>query len=132
MFILKKDTLENPNGISKIFINGLKQMNVTDRPIHCSNGKKETLYIKEDNKWSKDDTNKTGLTKAIKLVAHKNIKQISEWQKKYPDCSDPDSRYNDKYNQIVYNSMSGSTQEEADKNYEKIAKNIMKQVVIEK
>ena len=72
------------------------------------------------------------LIKAIKLVAHKNIKQISEWQKKYPDFSDPDSRHNDKYNQIVFNSMSGSTQEEADRNYEKIAKNIIKQVVIEK
>jgi hypothetical protein len=119
-------------GISKVFIKNLNGISYTDRPIHCSDLKRETLYIKEDNKWSKDDTNKTGLTKAIKLVAHKNIKQISEWQKKYPDFSDPDSRHNDKYNKIVYNSMSGSTQEEADKNYEKIAKNVLKEVVIEK
>jgi hypothetical protein len=119
-------------GISKVFIKNLNDIEFSDRPIHCSDLKRETLYIKDNNEWLKDDPQKTKLTKAIKLVAHKNIKQISEWQKKYPDCSDPDSRYNDKYNQIVYNSMSGSTQEEADKNYEKIAKNIMKQVVIEK
>ena len=119
-------------GISKVFIKNLNDIEFSDRPIHCSDLKRETLYIKDNNEWLKDDPQKTNLTKAIKLVAHKNIKQISEWRKKYPDCSEPDSRHNDKYNQIVYNSMSGSTQEEADKNYEKIAKNIMKQVVIEK
>jgi hypothetical protein len=48
------------------------------RPIHCSDSKRETLYIKEDNQWSKDNEQKTNLTKAIKQVAHKNIKQISE------------------------------------------------------
>jgi len=62
----------------------------------------------------------------------KNIKQISEWQKLHPDFSNPESKHNDKYMQIVLNSMSGSTKEESDKNYEKIAKNVIKEVVIEK
>ena len=119
-------------GISKVFIKNLNDIDYTDRPIHCCDSKRETLYIKEDNKWSKDDENKSGLTKAIKLVAHKNIKQISEWQKLHPDFSDPESKQNDKYMQIVLNSMSGSTKEESDKNYEKIAKNVIKEVVIEK
>ena len=119
-------------GISKVFIKNLNNIDYTDRPIHCSDSKRETLYIKEDNKWSKDDDNKTGLTKAIKHVAHKNIKQISEWQKLHPDFSDPESKQNDKYMQIVLNSMSGSTKEESDKNYEKIAKNVIKEVVIDK
>ena len=119
-------------GISKVFIKNLNNIDYTDRPIHCCDSKRETLYIKEDNKWSKDDENKSGLTKAIKLVAHKNIKQISEWQKLHPDFSDPESKQNDKYMQIVLNSMSGSTKEESDKNYEKIAKNVIKEVVIEK
>ena len=66
----------------------------------------------------------------IKL--NKNIKKISEWQKLHPDFSDPESKQNDKYMQIVLNSMSGSTKEESDKNYEKIAKNVIKEVVIEK
>jgi len=119
-------------GISKVFIKNLDEMNYTDRPIHCSDLKRETLYIKENNQWSKDDDQKTNLTKAIKQVANKNIKQISEWQKKHPDFSDPTSKQNDKYMQIILNSMSGSTKEESDKNYEKIVKNVIKEVVIEK
>jgi hypothetical protein len=119
-------------GISKVFIKNLNEINYTNRPIHCSDSKREILYIKEDNKWTKDDDQKTSLTKAIKHVAHKNIKQISEWQKLHPDFSNPDSKQNDKYMNIVLNSMSGSTKEESDKNYEKIAKNVIKEVVIEK
>ena len=119
-------------GISKVFIKNLNEINYTDRPIHCSDAKRETLYIKDDNKWIKDDEQKTTLTKAIKQVANKNIKQITEWQKLHPDFSDPESKMNDKYMQIVFNSMSGSTKEESDKNYEKIAKNVIKEVIIEK
>jgi hypothetical protein len=119
-------------GISKVFIKKLDEMNYTDRPIHCSDSKRETLYIKENNQWSKDDEQKTILTKAIKNVANKNIKKISEWQKLHPDFLNPESKENDKYMQIVLNSMSGSTKEESDKNYEKIAKNVIKKVVIEK
>jgi hypothetical protein len=119
-------------GISKVFIKNLNDINYTNRPLHCSDSKRETLYIKEDNKWTKDDEQKSGLTKAIKQVANKNIKQIIEWQKLHPDFSDPESKTNDKYMQIVLNSMSGSTKEEADKNYEKIAKKVIKEVVIDK
>jgi hypothetical protein len=119
-------------GISKVFIKNLNNIDYTDRPIHCSDLKRETLYIKDNNQWLKDDANKSGLTKAIKLVANKNIKQISEWQKLHPQYSDPESKQNDKYMQIVLNSMSGSTKEESDKNYEKIAKNVIKEVVIDK
>ena len=72
-------------GISEIFINNLQQLNTHSRPIHCSDSKRETLYIKDDNQWTKDDENKSTLTKAIKQVAGKNIKQISEWQKQHPE-----------------------------------------------
>ena len=119
-------------GISKVFIKNLNDIDYSNRPIHCSDSKRETLYIKDDNQWFKDDEQKTNLTKAIKQVANKNIKKISEWQQLNPHYSDPDSKQNDKYMKIVLNSMSGSTKEEADKNYEKIAKNIAKEVIIEK
>jgi hypothetical protein len=99
--------------------------------IHCSDSKRETIYIKDDNQWTKDE-NKSSLMKAIKQVANKNIKQIPEWQKLHPNYTNPDSKDNDKYMKIVMNSMSGSTKEESDKNYEKIAKNIAKEVVINK
>ena len=119
-------------GISKVFIDNLNNLDYPARPIHCSDFKREILYIKEDNKWNKDDNNKTTLTKAIKQVTGKNIKKITDWQKLHPDFSDPNSKCNDKYMQIVLNSMSGSTQEESTKNYEKIVKNIAKEVVINK
>jgi hypothetical protein len=119
------------DGISKVVINNLKDIDSTKRPFHCSDIKRETLYIKDDNKWEKDD-NKSILTKAIKNIANKNIRQISEWQKLYPDYSDPDSKQNDRYMQIVLNSMSGSTKEESDKNYDKIVKNVIKETIIGK
>ena len=119
-------------GISKVFIKNLNGIDLKKRPIHCSDSKRETLYIKNENIWSKDDENKTNLTKAIKDVANKNIKKIIEWQQVNPEYSDPDSKKNDKYMQIVLNSMSGSTKEESDKNYEKIVKNIVKETTIEK
>ena len=125
-------TLGYAEGISKVFIKNLNDIDYNMRPIHCSDSKREILYIKDDNQWSKDDEQKSNLTKAIKQVAHKNIKQISEWQKLNPDYSNPDSKQNDKYQKIILNSMSGSTKEESDKNYEKIAKNIVKQSIIEK
>ena len=120
------------NGISKIFINGLKQINVNDRPIHCSDSKRETLYIKNNNEWNKEDEDKRLLTSAIKQVANKNIKQISEWTKKHPEFNDPESRENDKFLKIVSESMSGSTVEETNKNYTKIIKNIVKETIIDK
>jgi hypothetical protein len=118
-------------GISKVFIKNLNEIDYTERPIHCSDSKRETIYIKDDNQWTKDE-NKSSLMKAIKQVANKNIKQIPEWQKLHPNYTNPDSKDNDKYMKIVMNSMSGSTKEESDKNYEKIAKNIAKEVVINK
>ena len=120
------------NGISKIFINGLKQMNVNDRPIHCSDLKRETLYIKDNNEWNKDSDDKAILTNAIKHVAHKNMKKIPEWTKLHPDFKDSSSKENDRYLKIVSESMSGTTEEESKKNYTKIIKNIVKETVIDK
>jgi len=120
------------DGISRVFIKNLNGIDFTKRPIHCSDSKRETIYIKDDDQWQKDDDTKTYLTKAIKQVANKNIKQISEWQKLNPNYIDPESKQNDKYMKIVLNSMSGSTKEEAEKNYEKIAKNIAKETIIDK
>jgi hypothetical protein len=119
-------------GISKIFINGLKQMNVSDRPIHCSDQKRETLYIKDNNEWNKEGEDKSILTNAIKHVAHKNMKKIPEWTKLHPDFKNSSSKENDRYLKIVSESMSGTTEEEATKNYTKIIKNIVKETVIDK
>ena len=119
-------------GISKIFINGLKQINISDRPLHCSDSKRETIYIRDKNQWSKENEEKSLLTNAIKHVAHKNMKQISEWTKINPEYKDSSSKQNDRYLKIVCESMCGTTEEETEKNYNKIIKNITKETVIDK
>jgi hypothetical protein len=119
-------------GISKIFINGLKQLDVNQRPVHCSDVKRETMYIKDENIWEKEDVKHLKLTNAIRDVAHKNIQQIQVWTDKHPEHKDLSSKYNDKYMKLVSEAMPGSTREESDKNYKKIATNIMKQSLIEK
>ena len=119
-------------GIAKIFVNGLKQMDVSDRPIHCSDSKREIVYIKDKNQWNKETEDKTLLTNAIKHVACKNMKQISEWTKDHPEYNDSTSKQNDKYLKIVCESMSGSSKEETSKNYNKIIKSIIKETIIDK
>jgi len=119
-------------GISKIFLNGLEGLDINKRPIHCSDQKRETIYIKDNNVWEKETENRDKLKLAIKTVASKNIKQIPIWQKQNPDCFDSSSKKNDQYLRIVSNSMNGLTAEETQKNYDKIISKLAKEVVIQK
>jgi hypothetical protein len=118
-------------GISNVFIRNLNEIDYRERPIHCSDSKRDILYIKDDNQWTKDN-NKDKITNAIKIVANKNIKQIPNWQKANPDYNNPSSKKNDRYIKMIHEVMSGSTKEEQQKNYSKIIKNISKQVIIDK
>ena len=119
-------------GVSRIFIKNLKDLDTCHRPIHCSDLKREVFYIKDDDKWSKENDDKLVLKKAIKQVANKNIKQITEWTNLNPDCKKSDSMKNDQYLKIVMNSMSGGSNEEQFTNISQIVKNVAKEVVIEK
>ena len=120
------------DGVSNIFAKGIKELGVHLRPIHCSDSKRETLYIKNNDEWIKESDDKPLITKAIKKVAFKNIKQINEWVKENPACKDPRTKKYDQYNKIVMNAMSGVTEEEQKNNIEKIVKNVTKSVTIEK
>jgi hypothetical protein len=119
-------------GVSRIINKNLNELDTFMRPIHCSDLKRNTLYIKDDNQWQKENENNPILTKAIKYVANENIKQISEWKKVHPDCTDSESKQNTLYLNIVSNAMSGGTREEQTNNYNKIISNIAKEVVIDK
>jgi len=119
-------------GISNIFLKNLNDIEDHMRPIHCSDQKREILYIKDNDKWEKECDDKPILTKAIKNVANENIKQIKNWRDKNPDCTKSDSRKNDLYLKIVSNSMNGLTEEEGKKNISKIISNVAKEVVIDK
>ena len=119
-------------GISNILIKNLNNIEQHLRPLHCSDFKREILYIKDNNKWTKDTENKPILTNAIKHIANQNIKQINKWVQQYPDCVKSNSKKNDLYLKIVSNSMNGFTKEESDKNIHKIITNVAKNVTINK
>lgn len=119
-------------GVSNIILTNLNSLHIHDRPLHCSDFKREVIYIKDNNTWTKEVENKPILTNAIKKIANENIKNINEWRKLHPDCTQSDSKKNDMYLKIVSNSISGTTKEEGDKNINKIITNIAKEVIIDK
>jgi len=119
-------------GISKLFIRGLKELDVFKRPIHCSDLKREVLYVKDKDSWEKDNDEKNKMKNAIKYIAAKNFKQINEWREKNPESDDYDSQRHMDYHQIVIHSMGGSTKEEDEKHYNKIIKNVAQEVTIDK
>ena len=119
-------------GISKIIMNNLKSLETCKRPIHCSDLKRETIYIKDNNIWEKDNDTDKKLECAIKDIAHENIKQISVWSKENPEHKDSSSKKSDQFLKIVTNAMSGSSHEETYKNMDKIISNVARGVTIDK
>ena len=118
-------------GISHIVVNKLKDMDIHKRPIHCSDLKRETMYVKDEDVWEKENANKDKLSKMITHVAHKNQKQINEWQEENPEYKDSESTTCEKYLKIVGESMSGLTNDHESEGYtNKIIKNIAKEVTI--
>jgi hypothetical protein len=119
------------NGISKIIINKLNALDETKRPIHCTDSKREILYIKDENRWEKYNDNNNKIRKVIKRIAHKNCKLIPEFKEKHPDCNKSESRYSDQYNKMIVEAMGGSGDNNVEKE-DKIIKNIAKEVQINK
>ena len=119
-------------GISNVVNKNLKDLDTKQRPIHCSDMKREVFYIKDDNHWIKEDEPRNKITNIIKQIANKNIKNIPEWVKSNPDCYHSDSKKNDKYLKIVCNSMSGGTEIEQKNNINKIISKLAKEVIIDK
>jgi len=120
------------DGISKIIIDNLRQLDTYKRPIHCSDMKREVFYIKDDDKWHKEKDELITLKKFVKIVGIKNIQLISEWIKLYPEAIQSNSRKNNMYHKITDSSMSGETEDEQSKNLNKIIKNIANEVIIDK
>ncbi len=115
------------DGISKIILNAIKDMDVTKRPLQCSDAKRETLYVKDNNAWEKDQ-NKEKLNKAISSVGRKALQHFPAWMKTNPDCNSTDTPENSTYHSIIESTISQNT----DENKKKIAKNIIKEVIINK
>ena len=118
-------------GISNIITSNLKALDVTKRPIHCADKKREIMYVKDDDKWEKEDDNKKKLRKAIKRVACKNQRLIPKFKEEHPDCLKSASKFSDQYNKIIVESMGGSGDNDLEKE-DKIIRNISKNVTIDK
>ena len=119
------------NGLSKLIINGLNDLEECERPVHCSDLKRESMYVKEDNKWEKEDAENTKMKKALKQIAHKNIKMLPVWKAKNPDCKRSESHLSDKYSHMVIEAMGGSGDNDEEK-ANKIIRKIAKEVTIKK
>ena len=118
-------------GISNIITTNLKALDVTQRPVHCTDKKREVLYIKDENKWQKEDDDKKRIKRAIKRVVSKNQRLLPKFKEAHPDCVKASSLFSDQYNKIIIESMGGSGDNDVEKE-DKIIKNITKATSIDK
>jgi len=107
-------------GISKIIVKNLNNLDETVRPIHCTDKKRETFYVKDQDQWEKDEEKKK-IKDSIKNISNKNIRLLPQFREKYPDYSNSSARISDTYDKIVVEAMSSD-----DIKTEKIIKNISK------
>jgi hypothetical protein len=112
-------------GISKIIVKNLNNLDETIRPVHCTDKKRETMYVKDQGQWSKEDENKTKLKRAINKVADKNIMLLPRFREKYPEYRNSASKISDVHDKLVIEVM-----ETADDKKEKIIRNISKATTI--
>ena len=130
---LKISDLENigkvgyVEGMSSIIINKLNDTDMYKRPVHCSDAKRETVYVKEENIWEKDNSETKQMIKAVRGVDKKNYKMLTSWKNTDPKCMDSKSNECDKYMKIMSKVMDGDIE-----NVNKVIKKIAKEVVIEK
>jgi len=118
-------------GISNIIIKKLNALDISERPIHCTDKKRETMYIRDEDKWEKEDDKHMKMHKMVRKVANKNINLISDFQKLHPDWKKSTSKYSDQINKIIIESMGGKGDNEYEKE-EKIIKRVAKEVFVDK
>ena len=118
-------------GISNIIVRNLNAMDIHKRPVHCSDSKRDVMYVKDEDRWEKENQERQKLRKAIKYIAHKNSKMLPEFKTKYPDCGQSTSKKSDQYNKLIIEAMGGSGDNDLEKE-DKIIKNIANEVVINK
>jgi hypothetical protein len=118
-------------GLSNIIINNLNQLDVSQRPVHCADKKREVLYIRDDNKWEKENEDKKRIRNAIRRIAYKNSYLLGKFKDEYPDCMQYHSKHSDKFNKMVVEAYGGTGNNETEKE-NKIIRNIVKNITIDK
>ena len=120
------------HGISKIFMDGIRKLKVQERPIHCTDLKREVLYIKDNDTWTKDTEDNKQFKKALATVVHRNMIQIVKWEEENPETSNPESKTYEFYFELARQSMGGGDQDVTDRNNDKILKAIAQEVHLDK
>jgi hypothetical protein len=114
-------------GVSDILIKQLRDLDVTKRPIHCTDAKRETIYLKENDAWNKDDKDKSRLKQMIEKVEYKNVASLRDW------CNEnPDAKVNNTSNNILKDKIYMQTLQGDDRTRDKIIKNLTKEIIVEK
>mgnify|MGYP003705813507 CR=1 FL=1 len=119
-------------GISRLVVKGLTELEVTKRPIHCSDLKREVLHIKDHDKWEKDNPSQDKLRKVIKDISNKNIMLLDDWRKENPGCKNYDNSKNDIYLRMVVQSMGPADEISEKRDFGKIIRTIAKNTIIDK
>ena len=119
------------DGMSNIIVDGLKKLEVNQRPIHCTDEEETTLYVKDNDVWEREDKDPERMKKVIEILRRENIKQLPSWIEENPKCTNSNTNEEGKYMSILKNSLGGSTKEEVDRNDGEIIKNVAKEVSIE-
>ena len=117
-------------GISNIIVKNLNALDVTKRPIHCTDKKREIIYIKDENTWEKDES-QCKMRRMIKKVVSKNQRLIPKFKEQNPEYNKSSSKVSDKYNKLIIESMGGSGDNDLEKE-DKIIRNIAKNIVVDK
>ncbi len=123
-------TLGYVEGISNIIIRKLGELDIYKRPIHCSDGKREIMYVKDNNIWGKENDTNDKLRLAIKHVTYKNSSLLVPWSQAHPNCMNTQHHLNDVYVKMIGQAMGGKG--EFVDNENKIMKKIAKAVLIDK
>jgi hypothetical protein len=119
-------------GMSRVFVNRLNSLDITKRPIHCSDVKREIIHIKDDNKWERDNANLDRLRKIIKQLTHKNILRVDDWKKANPGCTEYNSRKNDQYLKLNMEVIGPVDEAEEKRDFGKIIRRVAENTAIDK
>ena len=122
------DRLGYVEGMTNIFIDNLQKTDIYKRPVHCSDVKRETLYVKENDQWEREEPNHPKMTNAVLAVEHKNVVLVNEWAKANPRCMNSNTRENETYFRLSKVVTDG----EKDGNIDKVIRKVAKKVCIEK
>jgi hypothetical protein len=120
------------NGISRIFINKLKEMDIFTRPLHCTDLKRETVYIRDKDTWEKEKDEQPRLKKLVKIMARKNLKQLPAWQEKNPEYAINNTPQNEEFTQLSLTCLGSYTEEDDEKDTQKILRNVLKEIRVDR